>query len=130
VLLHRAQLRRPDDGFAILLGKISRESDLEIDPVGLVRERIELDPLIDPDAVARDTALLAEARDVDTRARSDRSEEQLERGRSRSVLIRAQRQSAKAGIHPVAPGKIDGHLHIARPFDAAGIAGVTALNRC
>jgi len=83
-LLHRALVRDADEGVEVLLGNEGGHLDVELDAREHAGLRVEVVPLPQPDPLGREPALLAEARDVDPRARADGGEEQVEGRRAPS----------------------------------------------
>src|SRR5450631_3964970 len=77
-LLDLATLRCADDGVAVLHGERGGQAQLEADAARELRGRIDVDVLAEPQAIGRDVPRLAEPQDVETRARGQGRQEEVE----------------------------------------------------
>ena len=108
-----AQLRGANQRAAIFFGEGRGNEDLKVDLVDHAGDRVGMAALHDVDSVRVESALLAEAKDVDSGARRDRGEEQLERRRRTGGgrLVGRDGEIAEVGIDPGAAGEIEPDFH-------------------
>ena len=79
MFLHLAQFRGTDQRVAVFLGEGGRDHDFKVNLFDQASERVGVCTLKDLDALRGEPALLAEPKDIDTGASSDRREENVKR---------------------------------------------------
>ena len=74
----RTLINRPNDRLTVSLRKRGRQDDLDSNPVHALARGVSCDCDREPQPLSVEVTLLAEAQRVETRARPDRGEEEIE----------------------------------------------------